>query len=72
MTLANIHPYRSVSLAQYQALRNALADALEGLQELRPYVGDYFAAKLDLDEYEADAQDALTEADETVRLAVAL
>jgi len=47
----------------YRALRDELADALEGLREMAPYVPDYFVEKWDLDDYITNAENALTSAD---------
>jgi hypothetical protein len=55
-----------ISLADYVELRDALADALEGLRECLPYVGDYFVDKWGLDEYVVDAEDALSRATEVL------
>lgn len=55
-----------MTLGQYRELRDALRDALEGLQEMRPYIPDYFVEKWDLDDYIDDAQAALAEADQTM------
>lgn len=51
----------------YRALRNELADALEGLHEMAPYVPDYFVEKWDLDDYIDNAVAALAAADERLR-----
>lgn len=53
----------TITREHYRNLRDDLADALEGLLECLPYVPDYFREKHDLEDYVADAQDALAEAD---------
>lgn len=53
-----------VTRKHYAELRNALADALEGLREMKPYVPDYFVWKWELDDYVTDAEAALAQADE--------
>ena len=72
MTLANIHPPKTVPVEAYRELRNALADALEGMREMLPYVGGYFTEKWSLDDYVDDAVIALADADEQIERAVAL
>lgn len=55
-------PTGSVQLANYTdvaRLRDALQDALEGLEDMRPYVPDYFADKWDHDDYIDRARSAL-------------
>lgn len=47
------------SVRQHEALRAALRDALEGLQEMLPYVPDYFVQKWALDGYVDRAKEAL-------------
>lgn len=54
---------KTVPMALYRELRDDLADALEGLRELRTYVDPYFIQKHDLEDFLADATDALADAD---------
>lgn len=54
----------SWSIGRMVEIRDALAEALEGLKEMFPYVPDYFQEKWDLDDYIVNATEALAELDE--------
>jgi len=47
--------------ALYFKQQEALRDALEGLEEMRPYVSDYFAEKWEHDGYIERARNALNQ-----------
>lgn len=51
----------------FRALRDDLADALEGLRDMAPYVPEYFVEKWDLDDYVTNAEAALVLADERLK-----
>ena len=64
MTSAPVDEYRSAMLVSM--LYNALDDAIEGMEQMLPYVDEYFAWKHDLLAYVERAKTSLDVAEESI------